>query len=205
MPVDSTGPYAPSTAFAFDSIDSAPLKAHSLHWRPGFQTSGLMRLYRHTLLGLGLSAFASISAAAQETDPVTVLPVENVRLDYAQVLAVDPVYQTLRASRTEMRCEEKQAPKPAPPQEEGRWSKIMDSVKGVFTRDPEPAPKAEPAKPTCRMVPVEREFRRPIAYDVDYVYKGFKYRSRLAEDPGNRLRVRVSVMPYIPGQNLATP
>ena len=30
------------------------------------------------------------------------------------------------------------------------------------------------------MVPVEREFRRPIAYDVDYVYKGFKYRSRLA-------------------------
>jgi hypothetical protein len=78
-------------------------------------------------------------------------------------------------------------------------------VKGVFTRDPEPALKAEPARPSCRMVPVEREFRRPIAYDVDYVYKGFKYRSRLAEDPGNRLRIRVSVMPYIPGQNLATP
>jgi uncharacterized protein YcfJ len=160
-----------------------------------------MRLYRYTLLGLVLSA----SATAQETGSVTVLPVENVRLDYAQVLAVEPVYQTLRASRTEMRCEEIQAPKPALPQEEGRWSKIMDSVKGVFTRDPSPAPKAEPAKPSCRMVPVEREFRRPIAYDVDYVYKGFKYRSRLAEDPGNRLRIRVSVMPYVPGQNLATP
>ena len=36
------------------------------------------------------------------------------------------------------------------------------------------------------MVPVEREFRRLIAYDVDYVYKGDKYRSRLPYDPGNR-------------------
>jgi uncharacterized protein YcfJ len=164
-----------------------------------------MHLYRYTLLGFCLSAFAVAPAVAQDAAPLTVLPVENVRLDYAQVLAVEPVYQTLRASRTEMRCEEIQAPKPAPPQDEGRWSKFMDSVKGVFTRDPEPAPKTEPAKPSCRMVPVEREFRRPIAYDVDYVYKGFKYRSRLAEDPGNRLRIRVSVMPYVPGQNLATP
>jgi uncharacterized protein YcfJ len=165
-----------------------------------------MRLYRHTLLGLGFSALAAASAMAQDTAPVTVLPVENVRLDYAQVLGVEPVYQTLRASRTEMRCEEKQAPKPpVQPQEEGRWTKIVDSMKGVFIREPAPLPKAEPAKPTCRMVPVEREFRRPIAYDVDYVYKGFKYRSRLAEDPGNRLRIRVSVMPYNPGQNLATP
>ena len=48
------------------------------------------------------------------------------------------------------------------------------------------------------MVPVVREFRRPIAYDVDYVYRGMKYRSRLPYDPGNRLRVRVSVIPYIP-------
>ena len=48
----------------------------------------------------------------------------------------------------------------------------------------------------CRMGPVLREYRRPIAYDVDYVYKGTKYRSRLAEDPGNRLRVRVAVTPW---------
>ena len=164
-----------------------------------------MRLSCHIPLLLCLSAFAAAPAVAQNSTPLTVVPAENVRLDYAQVLGVEPVYQTLRASRTEMRCEEIQAPKPAPTQEEGRWSKIVDSVKGVFTRDPDSEPKAEPAKPSCRMVPVEREFRRPIAYDVDYVYKGFKYRSRLAEDPGNRLRIRVSVMPYVPGPNLATP
>ena len=49
------------------------------------------------------------------------------------------------------------------------------------------------------MVPVVREFRRAIAYDVEYMYKGMKYRSRLASDPGNRLRVRVSVTPYVSG------
>ena len=47
----------------------------------------------------------------------------------------------------------------------------------------------------CRMQPVVREFRRPIAYDVDYVYKGSKFRTRMARDPGNRLRVRVSITP----------
>jgi len=164
-----------------------------------------MRLIRYPALCLCLSAFASMQALAQDQPQTTVVPVENVRLDYAQVLAVEPVYQTLRASRTEMRCEEIPAPKPAPPVEEGRWSRIVDSVKGVFTHDPEPGPKAGPAKQSCRMVPVDREFRRPIAYDVDYVYKGFKYRSRLADDPGNRLRIRVSVMPYMPGQEIASP
>lgn len=136
---------------------------------------------------------------------------ENVRLDYAQVLNVSPVYETLRASRTEMRCEEVATPKPATPKpapDEGRWSKMLDSVKSVFTRDPEPEPEpktVEAPKANCRVVPVQREFQRPIAYDVDYVYKGVKYRSRLAEDPGNRLRIRVSVMPYVPGQTVALP
>ncbi len=145
-------------------------------------------------------------ALAQNTAPVTVVQAENVRLDYAQVLSVDPVYQTLRASRAEMRCEDVVVVKPSSPaQETGRWSRIVDSVKDAFTGDPEPATIAEAPKPACRMVPVEREFRRPIAYDVDYVYKGAKYRSRLAEDPGNRLRIRVSVMPYVPGQAVALP
>ena len=59
--------------------------------------------------------------------------------------------------------------------------------------------------PRCRTVLVGREFQRPIAYDVDYIYKGVKYRSRLAEDPGNRLRIRISVVPYVaPAQATAS-
>ena len=37
--------------------------------------------------------------------------------------------------------------------------------------------------------------RKIVGYDVEYQYKGEKYMSRLVHDPGNRLRVRVSVVP----------
>jgi uncharacterized protein YcfJ len=36
---------------------------------------------------------------------------------------------------------------------------------------------------------------RIVGYDVEYTYKGENYMSRLPFDPGNRLRVRVSVTP----------
>ena len=130
------------------------------------------------------------------------MPVENVRFDYAQVLRAEPIYQTLHATRTEQRCEPVVVvPPPAQSGDEapGLFSRMVtsvkDSVKDVFTRE-EPAPPPVPVKQDCRMVQVDRQFQRPIAYEVDYVYKGTKYRSRLVEDPGNRLRVRVSVTPW---------
>ena len=110
---------------------------------------------------------------------------ENVRYDYAQVLAVDPVYQVLRTTRTERVCDgQEQAIK-------NGLSRMVGAVKGTLGAKLEDAP--EPAN--CRNVPVTRDYRRPIAYDVDYVYKGSKFRTRLARDPGNRLRIRVSVTP----------
>lgn len=155
------------------------------------------------LTPLFLLLFA-LAASAQER----VVQMENVRLDYAQVLNVEPVYQTLRASRTEEVCDELPTLPTTtvhPTREQSRWARFLESVKGVFTSDDDeakagdkPANPSEPALVNCRVLPVEREFRRPIAYDVDYVYKGTKYRSRLAEDPGNRLRIRISVMPYVP-------
>lgn len=47
----------------------------------------------------------------------------------------------------------------------------------------------------CRVVEVEREERRISGYDVEYRYRGEVYLSRLGYDPGERLRVRVSVEP----------
>ncbi|MGH8122636.1 MAG: glycine zipper 2TM domain-containing protein [Rudaea sp.] len=44
----------------------------------------------------------------------------------------------------------------------------------------------------CREVPAQG---RIVAYDVEYRYRGEIYMARLAYDPGDRLRVRVSVMP----------
>ena len=110
-----------------------------------------------------------------------------MRYDYAQVLEVSPIYQTLRATRMERVCDAKQA-------SGNGLAKVVSAVRGKLsgntTRE-----EREAGLSNCRMSPVVREYRRPIAYDVDYVYKGSKFRTRLAEDPGNRLRVRVSITP----------
>lgn len=93
----------------------------------------------------------------------------NVRTEYAQVLRVEPVYQTLRAQAVEQRCDH-----------------------------PAEAAGVAPTNRNCRPVRVERQFQRPVAYDVDYIHGGVKYRSRLPVDPGKRLRVRITVTPDVP-------
>jgi uncharacterized protein YcfJ len=127
------------------------------------------------------------TAWAQET---TVIQAENVRFAYAQVLQVTPVYQTLTATSIEEQCDQS----PAPDADRSGLSRVVGAVKDALTRQSDEQP-----DPGCRAVPVEREFRRPIAYDVDYVYKGAKYRSRLPDDPGNRLRIRIGVTPVVTG------
>ena len=112
----------------------------------------------------------------------TVIQRENVRYEYAKVMRVTPVYQTLTATKTELRCD---GPTAA---ERSRIRRVVGAVRGAFGRE-------EEARRNCRNVPVEREFRRPIAYDVDYTYRGLRYKSRLAEDPGHLLRIRIAVMP----------
>jgi uncharacterized protein YcfJ len=139
---------------------------------------------------LATFAFGATRVVAQET----VIPVENVRIDYAQVLRVDPVYQTLTATRMEQYCDGKLVPAKEPSAK--GISRLVGKVKSALGEDDPPVPAATPSG-DCRLVPIQREFRRPIAFDVDYMYKGMKYRSRLPEDPGNRLRVRISVTPYI--------
>jgi uncharacterized protein YcfJ len=47
----------------------------------------------------------------------------------------------------------------------------------------------------CRVVDDGVEENRVVAYDVQYRYRGDVYMSRLNYDPGDRLRVRVSVEP----------
>jgi uncharacterized protein YcfJ len=104
--------------------------------------------------------------AAAAAEPV-VSPPAQVRTEYAQVLKVEPIYQTLRAYTSEERCDAAESG--------GNGNK--------------------PGK--CRTVRVPREFRRVIAYDVDYIHRGVKYRSRLPFDPGKRLQVKVSVVPVL--------
>ena len=126
-----------------------------------------------------------LAAAPVVAQQVRVLPVENVRVGYAQVLHVEPVYQTLRATAVEQDC--------TPPKPPGTLTRMAQAVKGAITRE---GHKAAADQQDCQPTTVQKTFRTPIAYDVDYIYKGMKFRSRLANDPGNMLRVRVSITPY---------
>ena len=156
------------------------------------------------LLSVLLGA-AAVPASAQEVKR-SVIQVENVRLDYAQVMRVRPVYQTLHATRMEQRCKTPAGVVVVEPKdgEKGRFERFVDAVRDVLSTDeiPQTVDAVPPDAIDCDVVQVEREFRRAIAYDVDYVYKGAKYRSRLPHDPGNHLRVRVSVTPVVgPAEN----
>ncbi|MEN1957837.1 hypothetical protein WCE34_02615 [Luteimonas sp. MJ204] len=141
-------------------------------------------------------AFAVHPAWAQHT----VIQDENVRYEYAQVLRAEPVYQTLRATSMVERCEQSSLVQPEDSEDRRGLSRVVGAVRDVLTpgnrRDAAPDTDGD-GEGDCRMVPVEREFRRPIAYDVDYVVRGVKYRSRLPRDPGNRLRVKVAVTPVV--------
>jgi len=149
-------------------------------------------------------------AAAQEVEeapeppqaalpaPPRPMPQENVRIEFARVLAAEPVFQTLRATSMVERCD------PVTPvgdedAERRGISRVVGAVRDVLTPDDGVDEVDSSAGGECRMVPVEREFRRPIGYDVDYVHRGVKYRSRMPYDPGNRVRVRVSVTPVVNG------
>lgn len=140
---------------------------------------------------------------------------ENVTYGYAQVMRVTPVYGTYRVRVPEQRCD-------AGASREGgdgttgtvvgaivggalgnqvgkgdgrKASTIAGAVLGgaigrKVDRNSGPAPGTR-----CRMVDVEREERRIVGYDVEYQYKGDKYMSRLDQDPGSRLRIRIAVTP----------
>ncbi len=126
---------------------------------------------------LAVLALAAPVASAQQA---VLVPSENVRIEYGQVLRAEPIYETRRETWLERQC---------PGGEKRLLSRIAGAVKDALKPG-----KSEEGE--CRDVPVEREFRRLAAYEVDYIYKGSKYRSRMPYDPGNRIKLRVSVTPY---------
>lgn len=128
---------------------------------------------------------AAASVAAQEAPREVVLPFENVRYDYAHVLAVRPVYQVLRTTSVERVCNG-----------DGSGNVLSRVVNVVKDRLGGADDAHDRAESNCRMTPVSREYRRTIAYDVDYMYRGSKFRTRMDRDPGNRLRIRISITPH---------
>ncbi|ALJ27987.1 hypothetical protein AOT14_15960 [Stenotrophomonas acidaminiphila] len=97
---------------------------------------------KHAPVSLSMACLLAVSAmpaGAQNADLRNrVVVVENVRYDYAQVLNVEPVFQTLRATRTEEHCEPVSTLTLAPvevkgEEQKGGFRRFWDSVKGIFS------------------------------------------------------------------------
>ncbi len=165
---------------------------------------------------LPLLLFSATTASAQYNQSYYDEPVpENVSYGYAQVLRVDPIYDLVRTRQPEERCDGRTYRDGGDPtggtvigaivgaaignqvgKGDGRKAAtVAGAVAGGAIGRSIDKNNGSATRPGCRVVEVEREQRQVVGFDVEYQYKGEKYMSRLAYDPGNRLRVRVSVMP----------
>ncbi|MDW8479548.1 MAG: glycine zipper 2TM domain-containing protein [Xanthomonadales bacterium] len=145
----------------------------------------------------------------------------SISYAYADVLRVDPLYETVRISRPRESCrEEPPASRDDPGRAAGgavvgaiiggavgsqigsgrgrRAATAAGVVAGAVigsqaARADQPA--GDEREPRCRPVEAWEEERRIVGYDVEYRYRGQIFRSRLPYDPGERLRIRITVEP----------
>lgn len=177
-------------------------------------------------LGLGVTFAASVVHAQLPPPPTGAgYGRESVNYGYADVLRVDPIYETVRFREPREECYDE----PVRVRERGGGDPTGGTVLGaiiggvvgnqVGSGDGRKAATAagaviggaigrnvdrnnggpdrvyEGSERRCRVVDVEREDRRIAGYDVEYRYKGDVFVSRLDYDPGNKLRVRVAISP----------
>ncbi len=145
--------------------------------------------------------------------------VENVSYGYATVLRVNPAYETFRTVDQQQQCDDEGGYQRV--RKDTTGATVLGALVGgalgnqVGKGDGRKAATIAGAvvggaighnvakngdsgyyqQGPCRIVDVEREDRRPVGYDVEYNYKGDVYVARMPYDPGNRIRVRVSVVP----------
>jgi len=148
-------------------------------------------------------------------------PAGNVKVAWADVLRVDPVYDTVPTRTAREVCEDVPVERRADDGNRAAGAVVGAIVGGVLgsTVGKGDGRKAatvagavaggaighsvasandryyEDVDHRCRLVEDVGEERRIVGYDVEYRYRGDVYMSRLDYDPGNRLRVRVSITP----------
>ena len=144
---------------------------------------------------------------------------DNSHYGWANVLRVDPVYGVTRTSVPSQQCYNQ----PVVRQDRGNSTAgtLLGAVVGgvlghtigkgdgrtaatvagavaggaVGNRASDHGGTYESSETRCQQVNTVSEQRRIVGYDVEYRYRGEVYMSRLSYDPGDRLRVRISVTP----------
>jgi uncharacterized protein YcfJ len=147
---------------------------------------------------------------------------ENTRIAYADVLRVDPVYDHVQTNGAHEECEDVPVDRRVDSGNNNAAGTVIGAIVGgvlgntVGKGDGRKAATVAGAvvggavghgvasqddryytgpERRCHMVQDAAEERRIIGYDVQYRYRGDVYMSRLDYDPGERVRVRVSVAP----------
>lgn len=147
---------------------------------------------------------------------------DAVRFAWADVLRVDPVYDYVRTSRPERECYDERVTHHEDRRGNNTGATVLGAIIGgalgnqVGKGDGRKAATVAGAviggsiahdaarrdddrytstETRCRDVDNSVEERRVVGYDVEYRYRGETYMSRLSYDPGERIRVRVSVTP----------
>ncbi|HET9482418.1 MAG TPA: glycine zipper 2TM domain-containing protein [Xanthomonadales bacterium] len=148
---------------------------------------------------------------------------ENVNFAYADVLRVDPVYEYVQSNEPREECYDERVVTREQGRDSAGGA-VLGAIVGaaignqVGSGDGRRAATAagaviggtvganaarnnggtrayESTQRRCRLVDDYREDQQVVGYDVEYRYRGDVYVSRLGYDPGDRLRVRVSVTP----------
>lgn len=150
---------------------------------------------------------------------------ENISYGYADVLRVDPIYDTVMTSEPREECYERQGQYRERSGGDPTGGTVLGAIiggalgnqvgkgdgrkaatvagaviGGAIGRDIDQnngsaGGRYERGGTTCRVVQVQREERRVVGYDVEYRYRGEVFMSRLDYDPGERMRVRVAIAP----------
>lgn len=146
---------------------------------------------------------------------------DNVKVAWADVLRVDPIYESVATSAPREVCQDV----PVERRIDGGGNNVAGTVVGAIVGgvlgstvgkgDGRRAATAAGAviggavgnsvarnddsyygvERHCHLVDEQRAEQRLVAYDVQYRYRGEIYVSRMEHDPGDRVRVRVSIEP----------
>jgi len=165
---------------------------------------------RITNVFIPLPLLFAVATLLFTTTPAQARIAENVHYDYAPVLQAQPVIQTVQATHTHEYCtpapvvdaKPVSVPLPATPQPSGFLQHLrallatpepaVDSISPEYVHSSDTPPASH-----CQHIEAGTTYQRIVAWDVDYIYQGKKYRSRLPLDPGNCVRLRVSITPLL--------
>lgn len=149
---------------------------------------------------------------------------EHIRHAYADVLRVDPVVEYVRVNRPREVCEDEEVVRVERERGNTAAGTIVGAVIGGVLgnqvgkgngrraataagaviggaighrvdRDNNPVREVREIQTHCQVVDEVREEERVLGYDVEYRYRGEVFVSRMQNDPGDRVRVRVAVTP----------